>query len=992
MVQGIEHSIRLLGEASVQFGGQRFDLSNEKRFQFLAYLAYEGNWVSRDKLADLFWGDTDTQAAKQNLRQLLRRAQEVSWLNGLEAERHRIRWPIHSDAVAFAKAVQNQTYEEALNLYQGRLLKGLDSYEDNGFSLWLETEREQLHGLFRRALFQRVGELQGAGKYAEASDHLERLLGEDGFDEEALSALMRLTREAGDPLRGLRVYRSFAERLRREMGLEPTSATQQLAQALEAEPSLPPLPWTETPTSVLPTPTTSFIGRDFELAEIVNLLSNPNCRLLTLLGPGGVGKTRLSLQIAAELAPRFSHGVAFVPLETLTNPEAIPVAIAETLNISLRGSEPPLVQLCKVMGSQKRLLVLDNFEHLVEGAAVISELLSKCPELLILSTSRERLATPEEWVLNIQGLTLANKGASLEEALANDAVTLFVERARRVRPGFILTQTDLPHVLHICQLVEGFPLGIELASVWVRLMSCEEIAQEIQGNMDFLSGSNTGPERHRSIRAVFDHSWKLLKPIEQTVLKKLSVFRGGFSREAAKLVAGANIAVLAALVDKSLLRSSGANRYDAHPLLYQYAQEQLEQNPQELAQTRAKHSEYFFQLLDSFSSTLQQRSSLDAIGLEFENIRVCWQWAAKHGGEKQLKLSVKTLRFYCETLAKTYEGIGLFKEAILLLGENQPSKQATLGTLWANMAWFNHRLGKRVVAAEQAQRGLDLLTPLDDYDGMFGAHNTLGSIAWRNGDFLQARAHYQKATEYAILVQNESPANLLNNLALVERALGNYPQAIQSLQEAIAINREEKRFTWLISNLGNLGQVYQFAQRHQEAYQVFQEALDLVRQTGISDSEASLLRDLGSAAMHLGDDKRAGELLHQSLKLVREINLRSVEIATLASLGDLALKQQNLEEASKFYWASAEVALSIAERPRIAMTLINFAKVEITKGEHPLARYLLNLVLEYPAMEAWSREKARRLLAQLGESTLAQTTLPELDDNLKRIIAKLTQP
>nr|HMQ55534.1 helix-turn-helix domain-containing protein [Anaerolineae bacterium] len=305
-------------------------------------------------------------------------------------------------------------------------------------------------------------------------------------------------------------------------------------------------------TSSLPTPPTPLVGREPELATIARLLQDGQCRLLTLVGPGGVGKTRLALEIAANQQLALANGVYFVSLAGVGAAKFVIPAIADGLGLTFAGPADPKTQLFNYLRDKQLLLIIDNFEHLLaaeEATADLPDMLQVAPRLKLLITSRERLHLQGEWIFEVQGLPLP-PDEQVENVEAYSAVTLFTHSARRLQPDFNLTAETKPAVVRICRLLAGLPLGLELAAAWVRTLSCQEIAQEIERGLDFLAASTRDmPERHRSIKAVFDHSWKLLSAAEQRVLRQLSVFRGGFRREAAEAVAGATLPILAILLD-----------------------------------------------------------------------------------------------------------------------------------------------------------------------------------------------------------------------------------------------------------------------------------------------------------------------------------------------------------------------------------------------------------------------------------------------------------
>ncbi len=408
-----------------------------------------------------------------------------------------------------------------------------------------------------------------------------------------------------------RPSRQIAELLAKELDLPPDQHDLFLKIARQEKgiphlDALPPLPTpTTTPThqqpkSSLPAPLTPLIGREHEAAMIVQQLRDTACRLLTLTGQGGVGKSRLALEAAHKIRDAYPHGVFFVPLAGTVSSEFILPAIAEATGFTFTGAGNLQTQLFHFLGDKCLLLVLDNLEQLLKGIEILSDLLQQCPQVKILATSREPLNLRIEWAVAVQGLPIPSD-LRLENLESNSAVALFVQRARQGKFDFVLREEDLPDVERICQLVEGLPLGLEIAASWVRTLSCREIAREIENSLDFLTTSARDvPQRHHSLRAVFDYSWTLLTAEEQQALMKLSVFKGSFTREAARQVAAASLPLLTALVDKSLVGHAAGQRYELHELIRQYAHEQLVHSGQ-LEATRDRHLRYFLTYAEEFT-------------------------------------------------------------------------------------------------------------------------------------------------------------------------------------------------------------------------------------------------------------------------------------------------------------------------------------------------------------------------------------------------------
>src|SRR5438128_7810363 len=383
----------------------------------------------------------------------------------------------------------------------------------------------------------------------------------------------------------------------------------------------------------LPAPRTSFVGRASELDEIDRLLGQPDCRLLTLVGPGGAGKTRLALEAAARRLERYPHGVHFVPLVSVASSELLAPAVAESIQFAVDGAHSGFSaqeQLLDYLGERSTLLVLDNFEHLVEGSRLLSEVIERAPQVELLTTSRERLNVQSESVFDVEGLGLAENGNG-----SASAVRLFIERAKQVAPGF--APDDAAEALRICRLVDGMPLGIELAASWVSVLSCTEIADEIAGNIDFLATSTRDvPERHRSLRAAVDQSWRLLTDEQRSAFSRLSVFRGSFDRSAAVAVTGADLRLLSQLVAKSLLRRPDFGRFELHELLRQYAAEQLRLAPGEETAARERHARHYAAMLLERQAALmgpELAVARDELRGELDNLRAAVELILVEDGE-----------------------------------------------------------------------------------------------------------------------------------------------------------------------------------------------------------------------------------------------------------------------------------------------------------------------------------------------------------------------
>ncbi|MCB8984877.1 MAG: AAA family ATPase [Ardenticatenaceae bacterium] len=541
----------------------------------------------REQLAALFWPEESEQTARNNLRQSLFQLRQLlgneneSVLPYLLVTRQTVQFNPESDfeldVQKFLRAVDDGDLTTAVSHYQGDLLPGFTcgSLE---FEEWLRQERESLHTLALETMLEAARDCLRNGRYLQAQTFARQQLALEPWREPAWRLLMLTLAVSGDRAGALNQFELCQAVLCKELGIEPAPETVTLfedikagriSSAAAAEPIHPPARVKHN----LPTFSNELIGRELEVAQVSQLLTHDNQRLVSIVGPGGIGKTRLAIAVGTSLVEQFRDGVFFVDLAPLTQPDEIVPALATVLNYQAPDKNQPLFpQLLSTLKWQQPLLILDNFEHLLPGAEMVNEMLQTCPHLALLVTSRQRLALVEENRYELGGLNFSDR-LTPEDALGFTAVRLFLENGRRLQPNFAITESNMADVVRICQLVQGMPLGLLLAAAWLTLLSPAEIAAEIAQSLDFLAADLADlPVRQRSMQAVFEHSWQLLNPAEQTVLAKLSVFRGGFTREAAAQVTGASLRMLLALVNKSLVqRQTADGRFAMHELLRQFA-------------------------------------------------------------------------------------------------------------------------------------------------------------------------------------------------------------------------------------------------------------------------------------------------------------------------------------------------------------------------------------------------------------------------------------
>jgi len=657
--------IKLLGPPSITLDGKAMATDRHKAIGLLAYLAVEAKAHRRDALAVLFWPDYPRESAFAYLRRTLWELNQALGKGWISTDRELVTLEqapgLEIDVAAFQRLLAVETdpigaLRQAVALYRGDFLEGLVIADTAPFETWQSQQVEIYRRQFARALERLVAAYEHDGEYELALPYCQRWLALDSLDEAAARGVMRQLAGMGDRRAAIRAYQACQQILQAELGISPQAETEALYQSILQGEALEKPAVIEQPTPAgrqavtgsLPVPLTPFIGRAAEVEQILRLVADPGTRLLTLTGPGGTGKTRLSIQVAAQMAAQqaaaFPDSAWFIPLATVQTLPGLIQAIVKGLSFSFLKEEiSPRQQLLDYLRQKRLLLVLDNFEQLVEsGRELVVDMLAAAPGVKLLVTSRQRLDLQSERIFRVTGMRTPAADAVADwddpevQAKPYSAIQLLLERARRVRPDFRLTRENLAAVTHICRLVEGSPLGIELAVAWLELLSPEEIARELARSLDFLESEAADiPARQHSLRAVFETSWNLLEAEEQRALRQLCVFPGSFSRQAAQEVSGCTLRTLLRLVNKSWLQPLESERYVLHEVLRQYGLERMQADQHEWQETQNRQAAFFANFVqeqDGLLRSERQIQARQALIVELEsNIPAAWDWLVPSG-------------------------------------------------------------------------------------------------------------------------------------------------------------------------------------------------------------------------------------------------------------------------------------------------------------------------------------------------------------------------
>jgi predicted ATPase/Tfp pilus assembly protein PilF len=970
--------LQLFGAPALLGGEHGGPLAQDRMGQMALLLALRRDWTARELLSTHLWPEADAASARRNLRKLLFRARQQPWLEALECRGDLLRWCVDSDLEDFESACRASDWATAVAAYRGALAEGFEQRAAAPLAEWLYFERQRLAALFRTAAAQRFAQL---GDRAAAGEALARQwLAADPHDEDALAALVSALRALGRDGDAWRSAREFAERAERELGVAPSARVQALI-APAAETRAPLAPERD-----------GLVGRRIELREVAQMLQRPELRLLSLLGPGGIGKSRLARAAIAPLGEHFD-AVHWIALEDLADIAQLPARLAQAIGGGTAGTLDPLQQVCAAIGAKRLLIVFDGAEHLGSLAELCAQLLAQTPAVKLLVTTRARLAIPAEHLLPLAGLPVPDADETEAAVLrAYDAVKLFEQRARILAPAFDAA-AQAPQVARLVRRLGGAPLAIELAAAWAHVLPVADIEAEIGQSLDLLEGSAGLPERQRSARASFAHSWRLLSAIEQRALAELSVFAGPFGRDAARQVAHAPLPLLAGLVDKSLIVAHDGGGFAFHALVQQAAREHLADE----ASTRTRHAEYFVRLLDSFGdSGALMPSALAEVEAMLEDCLAAWRLALARGQLGWIETMAPMLGSFFTVKGRLREGVALFDGALRALPPAAWAQRGALAAVLRGLGTLEYHHGRSGEAVAHIREALRLYRGMRRHLEIMKCLLVLGLLYWQRAEQRTARQCFAESLRLSEGLDDAvMRAQPMAGLAMCEKQTGNFARAIELYEGALALYRRAGHGVGEVRTLNNLGNTYRSMRRWADATRHLEACLEAAARHGVSSVHAYCWVNLGlieAAQGHadaaerwfakaLDDETKLGEGLAAS-----DLRQGLGRVAVLR--GDLALARRRLHEA-------LVRACGRGHLQDMLSALVYVGEWLATSGERARALALWRFVQQHAATEHLDAEEARTLVARLapGTAELRQARLDaaalELDAATRSLIAEL---
>ena len=873
-------------------------------------------------------------------------------------------------------------HEKSRETYRGDFLAE-DIYED-----WTAIARDQFEQQHLESLLHEADCHVRMGVYQRAIELCDLALSKRDHYENAFRKKMLYQYYSGNGSDALATYEQCKIQLATSLDSKPADETNELRDLIVR--GKIPLPSKAIPNN-LPGHRTTFVGRQKEIDQLEEMLTDRTNRLLTLLGPGGIGKSTLSIHVAQRALDReeFKDGIFFIPLAHLTQADHIVSAIAQKLNFSFYGNADPEDQLLAYLSSKQMLLILDNFEHLQMGASMASKMIEQTKHLRLLITTRERLQVAGECLLEISGLTYPDDQSAIQpnEIRACDSVKLFIQLAKRLRTDYNPADEELVEIGQICQLLNGIPLAIELSAPWIRLYSPKQIVDEISKSVDFLSSDlNDVTERHQSIRAVFEQSWSLISDEERQIFAALSVFQGGFSTDAAVDIAQTAPSMLISLMDKSFITSQQHGRLNIHELLRQFGAEKLASHPKRLKNARARHGQFFLSKLSASSDDMKnanQKNRIDEIQSDLENNRAAWDWGIENQEIEPIEWALDSLFYFFDIESRISEGTEMFENA------NSMTDKALAIRIAPRLGWFVFRLGQFERAEKLFKESLHLAEENRLEREIAFTSNYLGILKRVKGEKKFAEALHTRDLQISTELQDTfGIARASNNLGIVKQEQGLYDDAKILYQEGLTLFETLGNQLGISKAYNNLGVIERLQGNALGAQELYEKTIDIDRAIGDQFGISITLLNLGNTARDLGDSEKAKMHYEEALEIAETIGEKFSIAILLSLLSVIAFEQEQITYACDLAVQSLQTSQEIDALPITLETLVNSANL-LNEYLEPLEMIqLLSAIQDHPSVSEAVRTEATNLLRQNHTPPDLQPT-PLSDDKLIELVRSI---
>jgi len=1033
--------IYLFGNPRLLLKGRPLATDRKKAVALLAYLLVTRQAHSREALATLLWPEYSTEKAFAYLRRTIWEINHLLPEGWLAAERDSVSWKnweeIWLDISEFQALAASchlgddseeclARLETAARLYQSGFMTGFTLPDAPVFDEWQFFTTEKLRSEQIQILERLSHAYARPALGGKAVDFARQWIELDKLNEVAHRWLMQLYASLDQRAAALRQYDVLRQSLETQLGLQPQPETTALYEEIKHGQhypvrSTPPSHGKESPstsTSIqhnpesttssgrlpsplrasLPVPPTPFIGREQEIPEITDLLALADCRLLTLLGPGGIGKTRLAIQIAGRNVDQYPDGVFFIPLAPLNDAELIFPAIAKVLRFPLADSSGAARdQLLEYLQFKKLLLVLDNIEHLLTETSLqlAVDILATAAGVKLLISSRMRLNIQGEHIYVVGGMSTP-PGPDSRETTASlekySAVRLFLQSAKRIQPSFHLTESNRVAVVEICQMLQGMPLGIELAAAWMELLEPQQILQEMQKNLDFLeSDQHDLPDRQRSIRAVFETTWILLTPAERKTFLELAIFQSGFTRPAAEEIAGASLRLLTTLVNKSLLQHLQANRFAIHELLRQYALERLKADRDAWQDIHDRHSRYYLGYLAAYGQDLmtgRQKEAHDAIGDEIDNILQAYYWALALHDHILIDSAILYMGIYYSGWEKT-EMETVSKRALDYY-LSRPDESAE-GRLTRIKLLIMHAISYidylEPEPAKSFQIAREMLNEDPELEIRLGFHFSVLAFLFSRDNPIEAIAMFTRNLERLRVIGEPWQISFtLRYLGWTYTQTRELEKCRQAVMEAMDIDIERGDQASLSEDLALLANLALSEHAYDIALQLTQRQKEIHESLGNHQSIAGSIQDLGAISLALGDYAQAIEYFHQAVEKGGEFSRHQWVAGAYSWESISALRLGEIEHAREARLQSLAISQESAYQTGIIWSYAELGEIERIDGNLGAAERWYRQALAY--LESTSVYDLRAFANRgLGQIALTRGNLEEarrrLDESLK---------